>query len=100
MISLKTIAIVGFVKVNDGSFWHNAIGVYLRLAHIVMTLNMIQIARCFDARILINIFQVIPQIWEIDNALQIAFEMPVIYRIKPQQGCEQTHVSFGELIAA
>ncbi len=47
-----------------------------------MPLDVIQVDGLRDARLLIQVHQVTLQVWVIDNAPQVAFEMAVINGVK------------------
>ncbi len=50
-----------------------------------MPLDVIEVHRLSDARLLVQIDQVALQIWIIDDAPQVAFEMAVINRVETHQ---------------
>ena len=52
------------------------------MADVVVALDMVEVAGFFDARNLIDIAQIAPEIWIIHDATQVAFEMYVINRVE------------------
>ena len=52
------------------------------MRHVVVPLDVIQVDRLGDAGLLIQVHQVALQVWIIDDAPQVAFEMAVVKRVK------------------
>ena len=50
-----------------------------------MPLDVIQVDRLGDAGLLVQVQQIALQIWIIDDAPQVAFEMAVINRVKTHE---------------
>ena len=86
-------------KINLGANRHHPRGVDRRMAAIIMVLDMIQANSFRYAGLLIQVPNVAPKVWIIDNPPDVTFEMPYIYRIKPDHRGEQTPISLGDGIA-
>ena len=69
-------------KVDIRALGHNLCWVNGFMAGIVMRFNMVHDDRLFNARILIQLQQVIPHSRIVNNALFIGFKVPKIDRIK------------------
>jgi hypothetical protein len=61
---------------------------------------MVEIARCFELRTLIEIFEIVPEVRIVENSPQIALKVTVIHRVEAVEGGKHTNVSFGEYGAA
>ena len=61
----------------------------LRVRHVIVPLDMIQVHRRGNARLLVKIAQITIQRGIIHNAPKIAFEVPVIHRVESNQRAEQ-----------
>src|SRR5882724_6099095 len=88
----QSLAIVRFPQIKHGTERNDAVRVNLRVRHVVMTLDMIEIDGIGDARLLIQIHQITLQIWVIDNSAQIALEMAVINRVEPNKSAKKPPV--------
>ena len=56
-----------------------------RVAGIVVPLDLIEVDGLGDARDLVQLAQVVPQIWIVDDAPQIAFEVTVIDSVEADE---------------
>ena len=72
------------VKIDQWASRHNAIGIDLCLTHVIVSLNVIEAAGFFNGWMLVQIFEIIPEIGIIHNSTEIAFEVTVINRIESQ----------------
>ncbi len=61
---------------------------------------MVEMTGGFHPRLLVNVFEIIPEIFKVPKMAQVTFKMTVINGIEAQQGGEQTNVGFREAIAA
>src|SRR5688500_8334310 len=75
---------------------HDSGGINLRVGDVVVPLDVIEVNRVGDARLLIKILQVTVEIWEIDDAAEIAFEVAVINRVEAHQCAEEPPVGFDD----
>ncbi len=74
------------------------VGLISRVRHVVMALDVIEIDRLGDAGLLIQIHQITLQIWVIDDAPQIALEMPVINDVEPDERAEKSPIGFDDAV--
>ena len=79
---------MGTIKIKFRTDRHHPGWVNGRVALVIVVLDMVEMHRLADTRMLIKRLGVIPEIGIFVQHLAIAFEMPVIDRIKPQQGRE------------
>src|SRR5450631_2316359 len=78
----KPLAIVSAAKVLERANRHDARRIDLVLRNVIVALDMVEVHGAGDAFDLIEIAQITPQIGIIDDAPDIALEMPVIHRIE------------------
>ena len=71
---------MGGVKILVGSQGHDARGIDVLVGHVIMTFDVIHIHRVSHSLILIKIFEIAEQMGIIDDAPNVAFEMPMIHR--------------------
>ena len=64
---------------------------------VVMPLDVVEVDGLANPRLLIKISQIAVQVRVIDDATDVAFEMSVVNRIKPNQCYEQTPIRFQRL---
>jgi len=69
-------------EVKPRSFRHDAGGIDMGMAGIIMALDMIQVHRLADARHLAQVAQIIGKVGIIDNTAQIALKVAVVNRIE------------------
>ena len=86
-------------KVDDRSQGNDAGGINLFVGHVIMALDMINTDRFGNARLLIEIEHVSLQVWVIYDASEVAFEVPVVNHVEPNQRAKQAPVGFDEAIA-
>ena len=67
--------------------------------HVIVTLDVIDVNRLGDSRVLIQVQQVPLQIGIIDNPSNVAFEVSVINDVEPDQGTEKPPIGFDDAIA-
>mmetsp|Transcript_15726 Transcript_15726/g.17564 ORF Transcript_15726/g.17564 Transcript_15726/m.17564 type:complete len:202 (+) Transcript_15726:256-861(+) len=65
-----------------------------------MHLNLFHIASFRHTWHLVNFSHVIQNRWRMSNSTRIGFEVNNVYVIEPQQGCEQTNISFRKSITS
>lgn len=70
------------------------------MTFVVMLFNMVEIAGFFHSRLLVNRFEIVPQIGKVPNVAEVAFKVPVIDRVEAQEGGKHANVGFCEPIAA
>ncbi len=68
------------------------------MAGVIVVFDMFHIDSRGDTGLLEKVADITRQVWIIDDAPDIAFEMPDINRIKPHQSCEQPPVSLGDAV--
>src|SRR5436190_953154 len=78
-------AIVRRGEIEDRSERNDPRGIYLLMRHVIMPLDVIEVNRVRDSRLLIEIAEIPVQIRIIENAAEIAFEMPEINRVETHQ---------------
>ena len=64
----------------------------MRVRHVVMTLDVIEIDGIGDARLLIQIHQITLQIGIVDDTAQVALEMAVIDGVEPNERAKKPPV--------
>ncbi|MCY1466048.1 hypothetical protein D9M71_842750 [compost metagenome] len=69
------------------------------MAAIVVVLDVLKIHRLGNTRPLINLAQPVRQVRIIRNPPQVAFEVPVIHRVKADQRGKQANVRFSQVFA-
>lgn len=69
------------------------------MGHVVVPLDVIDADRLGDSRVLIEIEQITLEIRIIDDASQIAFEMPVINDIEANERAKETPIGFDHPVA-
>src|ERR1700722_6049336 len=83
------------VEIDRGTLRDDAGWIDGRVAGVVVTLDLIEVDGLGDARDLVQLAQVVPEIWIVDDAPQIAFEVTVVDRFEADERGEQAPVSFG-----
>src|SRR4051812_16793608 len=91
-IVLKPFAMMRPRKVQRWANGYDARRVDIGVRDVVVPLDVIEIDRPGDVRLLVKIAQIVVEIGVIDDAPQIAFEMSVINRIEPHQRAEEPPV--------
>ena len=97
-ISFRLFPAVRFHKVQDRTERHDARGIYLAVRHIVMALDVVEIDRLSDARLLIKIHQITLQVRIIDDAPEIAFEMPVVDDVEADERAKHSPIGFDDAV--
>src|SRR5690606_409132 len=87
------------VEIEDRAGWYNAGGVDGGVAAVVVLFDVLHVDRFLDAGPLIKLAHITGEVRVIGNAFEVAFEMPVIHRIKTNQRGKQSPVGFGDLLA-
>ena len=64
----------------------------MQLAHLVVVFNVEEIGGAPETWSLIQVTQVAPQIWVVNDAFLVAFEEAGINRVKPNQSGVQAHI--------
>lgn len=80
----KPIAAMRLFQIQDRSFGHNSSWIDLGMAHVIVALDVIEIAGFLNTRKLVDIAQIPPEVGVVHNPLDIAFEMDIIDWIKPK----------------
>ena len=88
----QSLAIVRFPEIKHWTDRNDASRINLRVCHVVMTLDVIEIDGISDARLLIQVHQIALQIWVIDDTPEIALEMAVIDRVEPNKRAKKPPV--------
>src|SRR4029077_5925890 len=94
----QSLAIVRFRQIKYGAEGNNARWVNVRMRHVIMALDVIEINGVGDARLLIQIHQVALQIWIVDDTPQIALEMAVIDDVEANKGAKKSPVRLDDSI--
>ena len=68
----------------------------MRVRHVVMALDMIEVDGLGDARLLIQVHQVTLEVGVIDDATDVAFKVTVIDDVEPDERAEKAPVSFDD----
>lgn len=92
-------ASVGHEPVNDRSLRHDPRRVELRVGHIVVPLDMVEVDRVPEAWVLIEIAGVSPEDGVVNETAQVAFEMSMVDGIEADQRREQTDIRLRQLPA-
>jgi hypothetical protein len=95
----QLMAIVRSVKVEDWSFGNNASWVDVGMTLVVMHLDVFKVTRFLDSWLLVEVFEIVPEVGIFVNMAQVALEVDVIHRVKTEQSREHTPVGFGDAIA-
>ncbi len=90
-------AVVRQREVEQRTDRHDAGRVDVAVAAVIVPLDVIETDGVGDARHLIKIAQIIPQIWIVDDAPQIAFEVAVIDGVEANERREQPPIRFRDL---
>ncbi len=91
-------AVVWSGIVNNRPFRDNAGWVHRVMAAIVVVFDVGDVDGRGDARVLVQIADLSREVRIIGNTTEVAFKVPDINRIKPQQRREQTPVRLGQVI--
>ena len=79
-------------QIENRADGNDAVRINLRVRHVVMTLDVIEIDGLGDPRLLVQIHQITLQIWVIDDTAQITLEMAVIDRVEPNKRAKKPPV--------
>ena len=71
-------------------------GINFGVRHVIVTLDMIEVDGVGDTGLLIQVHQVTLEVWVIDDAAEVAFEVTVINDIKPDERTEKAPVGFDD----
>lgn len=91
---------MGFVEVQFRAKRYDSGGIDRVVARVVVMLYVIDIAGWADFRVLVDVFDVIPQVGEIGERTQVALEMAVVDGVEADESGEQGDVGFGEVVSA
>jgi hypothetical protein len=80
------------LKVKFWSDRNDLGGVDSHVCHIVVTLDVIEIHKLRDPRLLVEVPQVTVQVLVVHDPFEIALKMPVIHGVKSNQRVEQTPI--------
>src|ERR1700676_942687 len=86
-------------EIKRGTKRNDARRINIRVRHIIMTLDVIEVDRLRDPRLLIKIHQVALQIRIIDHPPDVAFEVTVINDIETDERAKQTPIHFDDALA-
>jgi hypothetical protein len=86
-------------EINNRSDRHDTGRIDVAVTAIIVPFNVIEIDGIGDARYLIEIAQIIPEIWIVDDAAQITFEVTVVNGVEADQRGEQPPVSLSDASA-
>src|SRR5919204_4027595 len=81
-------------EVERGTERHDADGIDITVAAVIVPLDMVDAHGLGDAGNLVEIAQIVAEIRIIDDAAKIAFEMAVIDGVEPRQRREQPPIRF------
>jgi len=90
-------ASVGLSEVENRTDRHYASGVNRIMRHVIVTLNVFEVDRFSDTRLLIKIGHVVLETGVIENTAHAALEVNVIDDIKADQGAEQSPVGLDDM---
>jgi len=65
-----------------------------------MALYVVEVDRLGDAGLLIEVFEIIPQVRVVHDATQVALEVVVVDEVEAHQGREEGPVRLGDAVAA
>ena len=85
-----------FHQVQDRAERHDARRIDLGVCHIVMALDVVEIDRLGDTRLLIEVHQITPQVRIVDDAPEIAFEMPVVDDVEADERAKHSPIGFND----
>ncbi len=85
-------------QIKRGTDWNNAGRIDFGMRHVVVTLDVVEVDGTRDAGLLIQVHQVALQVWIIDDAADIAFEMAVINDVEPNERAEKSPIGFDDTI--
>jgi hypothetical protein len=88
MLSRTALAAVRRQEIEVRSDWHDTGGIDQRVALIIVPLDMSEIDRLGDARMLVKLTGETPKIGVVQDPSQIAFEMSDVDSVKSHQGRE------------
>lgn len=69
------------------------------MATIVVGLDMVEVHRVSNSWHIVDAFGVVPEVWIIDQAFEIAFEMTMVNGIEAHECSEEANISFSETVA-
>ena len=95
--SAEAAAVVRQCEVDQRPDRHDPGRIDTAVAAVIVTLDMVEVHRLGDARHLIEIAQVIPEIGIVDDAPHVALEVAVVDRVETHQRGEQPPVGFRNL---
>src|SRR5258707_10234759 len=82
-------------EIDRGTLRDDPCRIDRRVTGVVVPLDLIEVDGIGDARDLVQLAQIVPQIWIVDDAPQIALEVTVVNRVEADEGGEQAPISFG-----
>ena len=85
-------------QIKRGTDWNNAGRIDFGMRHVVVALDVVEVDGTRDAGLLIQVHQVALQVWIIDDAADIAFEMAVINDVEPNERAEKSPIGFDDTI--
>ena len=94
--SSKSPTIVRQREINNRSDRHNTGRIDVAVTWIIVPFDVIEIDGIGDARYLIEIAQIVPEIWIVDDAAQITFEVTVVNGVEADQRGEQPPVRLSD----
>src|SRR5665213_1458501 len=95
----KTSAVVRRCKIEQGPDGHDTSRVYLPLAAVIVSFDLIDAHRAGNSRHLIKLAKITPHIGIVGDAAQVAFEMAVVDRVEANERREQPPIRLGDLVA-
>lgn len=96
MRSAETAAIVRQREINQRPDRNDPGWIDVAVTAIIVPFNVIEIEGIGDARYLIEIAQIIPEIWIVDDAAQITFEVTVVNGVEADQRGEKPPVRLSD----
>ncbi len=90
------LASVWLCQIKRRSDRDDAGGINFGVRHVVVTLDMIEVDSLGDTGLLIQVHQVTLEVWVIDDAADVAFEVTVIDDVKPDERAEKAPVRFDD----
>ncbi len=76
--------IVRRIEIKNWSLGNDAIRVHVGMTLVVMQLDVFKIASFLHTGLLVQIFEIVPEIWILKNVAQVALEVDVINRVEAE----------------
>ena len=87
-----------FSEIKQRTDWNDLCRINVSVCNVIMPLDVVEIDSFSDAGLLIQIHQVTLQVRIIDDAPQIAFEVPVINSVESDQSAKKSPIRFDDAV--